>query len=141
MALTLAVSRYSVRRDLWLGDRNIDLDAEKFGEDEKDRFFVLIKSVPEIPLDIRELLREAFQIQRHYGVETYLAVVKYGGAEMLVDFSLQRKMSIDSDRFKVSVFGGPEQSHLQICICSSGDLSNKLSERWGVANSNSPFMD
>ncbi|WP_406227142.1 hypothetical protein ACI7YU_18865 [Pseudomonas siliginis] len=110
MALTLAVSRYIVRRDLWLGDRNIDLDAEKFGEVEKDRFFVLIKSVPEIPLDIRGLRREAFQIKRHYGVETYLAVVKYGGAEMLVDFRLQRKMSIDPDRFKVSVFGGPEPS-------------------------------
>ena len=110
VALTLAVSRYSVRRDFWLGDRNIDLDAEKFIEGEQDRFFVLVKSVSVIPMDIRGFRREAFQIQGYYGVETYLAVVKYGGAEMLVDFRLQQKMSIDPNRFKVRVFGGPEPS-------------------------------
>lgn len=108
VALTLAVNKYSIRRDLWLGDRYIDLDVEKFGSSERDRFFVLIKSVSDIAVDVQDFHDEAKRIQRSYGVKTLLAVVKVGGAEMLVDARLKQRMAIDEDRFTVRSFGRPE---------------------------------
>lgn len=110
VALTLAVSRYNVRRDLWVGDRIIDLDAEKFGRGVRDRFFVLIKSFPVIPADIQEFRHEAVQVQKLYGVKTYLALVEHGGAHMLVDARLKQRMVIDENRFNVRSFGSPEPS-------------------------------
>lgn len=108
VALTLAVSRYGIHRDVWLGDRYIDLDAEKFTKGQRDRFFVLIKSVPDISTDIQEFRVEAVQLQKLYGIKTLLAVVEHGGARMLVDARLQERMTIDEKRFNVRSFGSPE---------------------------------
>lgn len=111
VALTLVVSGYSVRRDLRLDDRFIDLDVEKFGRSQRERFFVLIKNVPVIPADIQKFRMEAGQLQKLYGIKTYLAVVKYGGSEMLVDARLQQRMTVDENRFNVRSFGRPEPTH------------------------------
>lgn len=112
VALTLVVSLYTVRRDLWLGDRYIDLDVEKFCSGQQERFFVLIKSVPVIPADIQEFRSEAIQLKNLHGIEVFLAVVEYGGTEMLVDARLQQRMTIDENRFNVNCFGGPELSKI-----------------------------